>query len=69
MTNVRVLTEAQARMERANLIQAAGGDEARLRARAAAYGLNAEEVAILDQIDGLDYLLDTPKRGCLTPWP
>jgi len=24
---------------------------------------NAEEVAILDQIDGLDYLLDTPKRG------
>ena len=63
MSNVRILPEAQARMERANLNQAAGGDETALRARAAAYGLNAEEVAILDQIDGLDYLLDTPIRG------
>ena len=63
MTTVRVLTEAQARIERAHLIQTAGGNETALRARAAMYGLNAEEVAILDQIDGLDYLLDTPKRG------
>ncbi len=55
--SVRVLTVAQAKALRAELLASVGGDEDALRDRAADYMLNARELAALTEIDGLDYLL------------
>lgn len=55
---VEFMTEDQARARRAEIVQETGNDEQALRARAAAYVLDAAELALLDELDGLDYLLN-----------
>ena len=52
-----LLTAATARQRRADLLASVGGDEAALRVRAAAFMLDAKELAVWDEITGLDYLL------------
>ena len=55
--NVEMLTVDAAKQRRAELLESVGGDEQALRARAAAYALQADELAALNEIDELDYLL------------
>lgn len=56
-TTVRTITPEAARQRRAQLLASVGGDEDALRARAAVYALDARELAALEEIDALDYLL------------
>jgi len=53
----QTMTPEAARERRAQLVQSVGGDEAALRARGAVYALDARELATLEEIDALDYLL------------
>lgn len=55
---VQMMTVEEVRQRRAELLRSVGGDEASLRERAAAYSLNARELAVIDEIDALDYLLE-----------
>ncbi len=57
MTNVEILTAEEARRRRADLLAQLPFSEDELRKRAAAYQLTADEDAILDQVDELDFLL------------
>ncbi|UNX55216.1 hypothetical protein MF406_02730 [Georgenia sp. TF02-10] len=54
---VERLTEPQAVARRAEIIEAAGGDERAFRARAADFALDARELALYDELEELDYLL------------
>lgn len=54
---VELLTEERARERRAEIIALVGGDEGRFRQRADDYLLDAEELALYDELNGLDYLL------------
>ncbi len=56
-TTFQTMTPEAARERRAQLLQSVGGDEDALRARAAVYALDARELATLEEIDALDYLL------------
>jgi hypothetical protein len=56
-TNVEILTVEAAKKRRDELLQAVGGDEQAIRERAADYALQADELAALNEIDELDYLL------------
>lgn len=60
-TTVRTMTPESARRRRAQLVRSMGGDEQALRARAAVYALDARELAVLEEIDALDYLLDAER--------
>lgn len=55
---VTMMTKAEARARREEIIRQVGGDEQAFRDRADAYALNAEELALYDELEGLDYLLD-----------
>ncbi len=55
---VHTITPDDARRRRAELMASVGGDETALRERAAVYALDARELATLDEVDALDYLLD-----------
>lgn len=54
---VEVMDVDQARARREAVLAAVGGDEEALRARAATYALNARELAALEELDELDFLL------------
>ncbi len=60
---VHTMTPDGARRRRVELVESAGGDETALRARADVYALDARELAVLDEIDALDYLLDGASAG------
>jgi len=51
------LTVAQARARRDEILRQVGGDENSFRERAADYLLDAEELALFDELRVLDYLL------------
>lgn len=55
---VNRVSTAEARARRATIIDLSGGDEAAFRARAASYLLSAEELALFDELESLDFLLD-----------
>lgn len=55
---VTMMTKAEARARREEIIRQLGGDEQAFRDRAYAYALDAEELALFDELEGLDYLLD-----------
>jgi len=55
---VERLTEPEAIERRAAIITAVGGDESSFRARAANFALDARELALYDELEELDYLLD-----------
>ena len=55
---LEVLTLDQVRHERSDLVARLPAGEADLRRRGAAYALNADELAILDKLDELDFLLE-----------
>ena len=57
MPFVETLSVAQARRRRAEVLASVGGDECDLRDRAAQYMLDAEELAALNELDELDFLL------------
>ena len=57
MPVVETLSVAQARRRRAEVLASVAGDECDLRARAAQYMLDAEELAALNELDELDFLL------------
>lgn len=54
---VQIMSREQLCERRQDLIRCACMDEARLRRAAAEYLLSAEQTAILDEIDRIDYLL------------
>lgn len=54
---VKRLSEPEACARRAEIIQAAGGDEANFRERAANYLLDSRERALFDELQDLDFLL------------
>lgn len=54
---VEILTTEAAQGRRQEILASVGGDENSLRARANIYALNAKELAVLDELDALDYLL------------
>lgn len=54
---VEVLSVDAALARRAEILASIGGDEQSLRQRAESYALNANELAALDELDALDYLL------------
>jgi hypothetical protein len=54
---VEVLSVEEAQARRNDVLARVGGDEPALRARAAVYALDAHELAALDDLDALDYLL------------
>lgn len=60
---VEVLTTEDAARRRAEILAALGGDEQSLRLRAAQYALDADELAALDELDALDYLLGAGRRA------
>ncbi|MDQ4501515.1 hypothetical protein [Sinomonas sp. ASV322] len=51
------LSVAEAEARRAAIIGEVGCDEEQLRARAESYSLDARELALFDELEGLDYLL------------
>lgn len=51
------LTEAEAEDRRRVIIETVGGDEDEFRDRAREYLLSAGELALFDELEGLDYLL------------
>ena len=54
---VDVLTVDSARAKRAAILNSLGCSEEELRGRADNYALTARELAAMDEIEGLDYLL------------
>jgi hypothetical protein len=54
---VNRMTVAEARERRAEIIRLTGGDEATLRSRAANYLLSADELALFDELESLDFLI------------
>jgi len=57
MAALEMLTEDEARHRRAEIAACLRHGEAELRARAALYLLDAAELAVLDKLDELDFLL------------
>jgi hypothetical protein len=58
MSTLEMLTEEQARHRRAEIVASLRhGSEAELRARAALYLLDSDDLAALDKLDELDFLL------------
>jgi hypothetical protein len=57
MTPVEVFTRAEAEARRAEIVRRVGNDEESFRERAEAYALNAEELAMFDEMEALDYIL------------
>lgn len=55
---VKVMSVAEALRRRREIVEQVGGDEKAFRERAAAYALDAEELALFDELEGLDYLLN-----------
>lgn len=51
------MTVEEARARREEIIRRAGGDESRLRERAEAYLLSADELALFNELESLDFLL------------
>ena len=51
------ISEDSALARRAEIIRLVGGDEAAFLQRAHAYLLDARELALYDELNGLDYLL------------
>ncbi len=54
---VRIFSPAELHDQRETLLREIGMDEATLRRAAADYRLTAEQTAILDELDRIDYLL------------
>jgi hypothetical protein len=54
---VQIMSRGQLQERRQELLSAACMDESKLRQAAADYLLSAEQTAILDEIDRIDYLL------------
>jgi len=54
---VERISEGEARARRADIIALVGGDEEAFLQRAHDYVLDARELALYDELDGLDYLL------------
>lgn len=54
---VAPISEAEARARRADIIALVGGDEQAFFQRAHDYLLDARELALYDELSGLDYLL------------
>jgi hypothetical protein len=54
---VRISRPEELRVERERLLREVGMDELALRRAAADYRLSAEQTAVLDEIDRIDYLL------------
>ena len=61
--SVELLTADEAQARRDQLIASVGGDEALFWERAAQYLLNARELAVVDEVELLDYLLSGEVRG------
>jgi hypothetical protein len=51
------MTVEEARARREEIIRRAGGDESRLRERAEAYLLSADELVLFNELESLDFLL------------
>ena len=56
-STVEMLTLGQVRARRARALSSVTCDEATLRARGALYFLDARELAVLNDLDALDFLL------------
>ncbi|GAA4842896.1 hypothetical protein GCM10023221_21200 [Luteimicrobium xylanilyticum] len=54
---VTSMTPAEARVRREEIVRRVGGDESAFRDRAEAYLLSAEELALYDELENLDFLL------------
>lgn len=54
---VNLLTVDDARARRAEIVALVGGDESAFRDRAESYLLSAEELALFDELENLDFLL------------
>lgn len=54
---VEIMDVERAKARRADVLASVGGDEEALRVRAASYGLTARELAALEELDELDFLL------------
>lgn len=61
--NVELLTTDEAQARRDQLIASVGSDEAVFWERAAQYLLDARELAVVDEVELLDYLLSGEVRG------
>lgn len=57
VASVERLSRRKAEARRREIIKSIGGDEREFRARADAYLLDARELALYDELRGLDYLL------------
>ena len=57
MAPVEMLTVEAARRRREHLLQSVGGDYQVLRVRGNSYELDARELAVLSEVEELDYLL------------
>lgn len=55
---IDAISTIEALARRAEIIAAVGGDEVAFRRRAHDYLLEAEELALFDELVGIDYLLD-----------
>ena len=55
---VDIYSAADVRARRHEVLQRVRVPETELRARGARFALNADELAALDELDGLDYLRD-----------
>ncbi|WP_284292198.1 hypothetical protein [Luteimicrobium album] len=51
------MTPAEARARREEIVRRVGGDESAFRDRAEVYLLSAEELALYDELENLDFLL------------
>ncbi len=54
---VNRMTLAEARERRDEIVRLVGGDEETFRTRAAEYRLSAEELALFDELENLDFLI------------
>jgi hypothetical protein len=55
---IDAMKSADAERRRAEIIAAVGGDETSFRRRADRYLLDADELALYDELTGIDYLLE-----------
>lgn len=60
---MEILTTEAAQARRDEIVASVGGDEKSLRGRANIYALNAKELAVLDELDALDYLLGASRAN------
>jgi len=57
VATVEMMTVESAQRRRDEVLASVGGNEDALRARAVLYSLDPDELAALDELDELDYLL------------